>query len=138
MANLIDYISQANHNKACAQALATGGRFKDWAITAAFYAALHYVESGLESTGLQHSQKSCPDRVALHSHRESLVKTSFPACWRQYRNLHEACDNVRYLLINRSGNATSYYTQEEVNDFISVDLRRVQDVIERVAGRSLS
>ena len=42
------HIQQAKHNEALAKELVSSGyRYKDWAVIAAFYAALHYFEARL-------------------------------------------------------------------------------------------
>ena len=41
------HIQQARHNEALKELVSSGYRYKDWAVIAAFYAALHYFEARL-------------------------------------------------------------------------------------------
>lgn len=134
----MDYINQAKHNKACASELAQTGRYKDWAVTATFYSAIHYVEAGLEWMRRSHPNKNCPAGVSIHDVREAIVKSMFRNCYYQYRDLRIASQNARYLQDNVAGSASSYFTQAAVNEFITVNLQQVQNEVERVAKCSLS
>ena len=49
MADLADHINQAKHNEACAAHLLSEKTYRDWAITATFYAAVHFAESAFNS-----------------------------------------------------------------------------------------
>jgi len=120
MANSTDHISQAKHNTECARRFLSGCR--DWAITAAFYAAIHYVEAGLEQRSNLHS--------VGHTDRLKKLSTINKSCIRYYRNLEVACRRVRYLDPNSAGDALTYYLPKDAAAFIDIDLMNVKQELE--------
>ncbi len=138
MPDVPDHISQAIHNRQCAAKFLAGCR--DWAITAAFYAAIHYVEAGLVATEVEHSNISCPPDEALHDYRQRMVQEKFgDVCFRSYRKLRQASWSVRYLTksMTNPGTALSYYSQDDVKRFLEVELPTIKDEIHRAVGVNL-
>jgi hypothetical protein len=135
MANLPDHIAQAKHNLECAEKFLQGGGCDDWAITAAFYAAVHFAEAGFAATEIEHTESSCPDEEEPHAYRERTVKEKFGVpCWKSYRKLREASFNVRYLVLwksGRIGTALDYYSSDDVNRFVKRDLPTIRGEIQK-------
>jgi hypothetical protein len=144
MANFIDHVNQAKHNLHCANKFFTGINCRDWAITAAFYSAVHFAEAGFDTIDdIQHSEKKKPADETHHAFRTRVVKEEFGRqCWESYRKLSEASHNVRYLGLwlqsDREGTAFSYYSQSDVKQFIKKDLEKVRTEIQTKTGFNLS
>lgn len=104
------HIQQARHNAALARELVSNGyRCRDWAIIAAFYAAVHYFEARLHdappfthpavSVPIRHTETSRPRRSAAgnyspHHWRQELLENNCAEttvdAYRQLRSLSEA------------------------------------------------
>jgi hypothetical protein len=83
--NSPEHRAKAEHNEFfCTD---TGEPFWDWAITGAFYCALHYVESYLASL-----------HPPTHKIRDSLIyrEHNLKAIYDDYRELQEESRNARY------------------------------------------
>ncbi len=136
MANLLDHLKQAEHNKSFAEELDVNPdlRHWDWLITAAFYAAVHYVEAlFFLDPGIVHTEEACPDSVTEHAYRAGKVKELLGnECWKSYRNLQDASYNVRYLGLARKRPAKiaiDYYTRDDAKRMYSVHLSKVRDAV---------
>ena len=140
MANLIDHIAQADHNRVCAEKFLNDCQCRDWAITATFYSALHFVEAGFEGTPVGHSVRICPNDETEHGFRTKLVRQEYgKTCWRSYRKLSSAAWHVRYLAKSRTaGIAAGYYSEQNARDLLDIHLVRVRNEAERASGTPLT
>ncbi len=132
MADFIDHVKQANHNQNCAAKFANSRDTLDWAITAAFYSAIHFVEAGIATTNMGHSHVSCPSDTSLHDHRQDLVRKNYRSCYRNYRSLRQASQAVRYLSDQKTGLASNYYSNLDVKEFVHTDLQTIKTEIEAI------
>jgi len=131
MADYQVHISQAEHNEETANMLVHNPPHHDWGITAAFYAAIHYVESWLfnnKNGTKKHSETSVPlynngtRMYSFHTWRERLVKNNFGKnAWKSYMMLRNESNNARYL-INTGMPAPKYYSPKDAEDMILKDL----------------
>ena len=141
MANLPDHVGQAKHNLACAEKFLLDGSCNDWAITSAFYSALHFAEAGFAVTKIEHTELSCPRDEDRHTYRERMVRKEFgESCWKSYRKLRSASYNVRYLALwdsGRVGTASSYFNPQDVAQFVKRELPLVRKEVEK-SGVSLA
>ncbi len=138
MPDVLDHIAQANHNRQCAGEFLA--RYRDWAITATFYAAVHLVEAGLTATDIGHSDSRRPEGEMPHDYRERLVRERFgDTCYKCYRKLRTASYNVRYLVLsqNKPGVALDYYSQDSAKGFLEKELPQIRREIEKVTGINL-
>ena len=140
MPDLIHHVDQAGHNRGCATHLIDSGAAPalchDWAVTAAFYSAVHYVEAGFTSgvTGHTYSHKVRNRRIPdLYGKK----------CWKSYRKLYNASSIARYL--NPSGSRRSvgcaahrYFTLDQAKGFVTDELAVVKQEVERMTGVNLS
>lgn len=134
MASEADHIAQAEHNEALAQELSNDLTYKDWLITVAFYAAIHYVEASLVRDSIGHSETDPrrPSRVSLHEWRQMLVRSRCSQrCWTSYRTLRNESTNARYLRLweTRPGIAVAYYSDNDALDFFQNDLPNVKRAV---------
>jgi hypothetical protein len=140
MAELVDHTNQAIHNADCARDL-VNTKYWDWAITAAFYSAVHLVEAGfLSFPEIQHTPSHLPGSESPHTYRQNKVKEKFGyACFESYRKLRSASQNVRYLIPPSSeiGIATDYYPQTIAVSFVNRDLNIIKQEIEHITGYHL-
>ena len=93
------HIAQAEKNERLYEVL-LGTEFNDWAVTALFYAALHYVDAYIaSSTGVSPSN---------HSARNYLVDSvpSLTDISRAYSDLYRLSRDVRYEIFSVSTDAT--------------------------------
>ena len=135
MASLIDHLQQSKHNAACAAKLLNEKVYRDWAITATFYAAIHFAEAGFSATDVGHSENRGGQADSPHDVRENLIREKFGRdCWRSYRKLREASRNVRYLpdWQTKSGTALDYYQHKDAVKFLNEELPRIRSEIQKV------
>lgn len=130
MPSLIDHVHQAKHNTACADKFLNQCNCQDWAITAAFYAALHYVEAGF--TTINHI-----GHCMGHREREEHLRREFNSCYKSYRKLSMACHTSRYLNPHHPGVAINFYSQSDVAKLVNDDLTTVRDQVQKAAGVNL-
>lgn len=103
MADKYVHLAQAKHNEALATKLLSEPPYHDWAITAAFYAAVHYVETWLFDRREQHTETSIPVRDdgefahTAHVWREKLVERLGPDAHKAFRKLRANSEQARYL-----------------------------------------
>ena len=141
MADLVDHVAQAKHNFACASKFLTDTPCRDWAITAAFYAAVHFAEAGFTATDVGHSETGRPQNEEPHAYRERQVLSKFgDACYKSYRKLRVASYNVRYLAnwSARPGMSLGYYTQADAIRLVTVELPAIRQEIQSTLGVDLS
>lgn len=91
------HLAQAKHNEKLSNRLGARLASKDWFVTTAFYAAIHYIEAALfsQSPGIQHSDSY--HGGSFHDRRDNCVKDFFPSVESQYKSLKDLCFIVRYL-----------------------------------------
>ena len=120
MADQNIHLKQAEHNQKVAKKLAKDN-VRDWSVTCAFYAALHYFEASfIGNSKVGHTEAkynslslSMPDAIkgkSLHSFRDLLVSQSFPKVRAKFVHLRNMSEAARYL--EKSNNKCGY-------DFIS-------------------
>lgn len=120
------HIDQAKHNQKAAKKL-SDINFFDWAITAAFYSALHFLEAAfIKDPKLGHSEGKFnslkineSDLVkgkSLHAFREMLISNKFPkdnikTKFAQLRTMSEAC---RYIEKSGGKMGNSFISPKDV------------------------
>jgi len=137
VADLISHIEQAKHNEKCAVFLIdTAPKYRDWAITAAFYAAVHLVEACFTTQKAIGHTESAPDRgnQEKHSYRIKKIRHLAPDAYKSYKRLFDASYNVRYL--NNSGShgltsAAQYYSEATVRKLVKEHLSVVRTELEK-------
>ena len=89
-----DYLAQADRNRAVADVLAGSGQdgSLQWAVTCAFYAALHYVNAYLRHFV---GEDGLP---ANHGQRDDCVSAQMRAVYHPYRTLRTDSELARYHL----------------------------------------
>jgi hypothetical protein len=105
------HLAQARYNEALARELIE--EYGDWAITVAFYAAVHYVEAKF-ATRQMHTRSDEGHRV--RTKRLGIISTL--ECFLAYKNLRTASNHVRYLeLWEERGErlAHEYYSEENIS-----------------------
>lgn len=140
MASLVDHVSQANHNKELAHRLDSSGglKYRDWLITIAFYAAIHYVEAFFTTVkDVGHTEVACSQGEGRHPFRERMVKRHLGReCWSSYRKLSNASTLARYLLPGpgQVGPAERYFTRQQARRLFRHDLKVVRDEVDQHVG----
>lgn len=109
--NMADYkvhLSQAKHNEELANKLICEPPFHDWGITAAFYAAIHYLECWLFNRREEHTETSIPVdpdgklKYTPHAWREKIVERELSKeAFKSFRKLRNASETARYLSLYR-------------------------------------
>lgn len=134
MATREAHIDQAKHNRNFAkQLLQVAPEFRDWAVIAAFYAAVHYVEACFyEVPAIKHSDH----RANPHNFRKvELAKCSSKELYLHYNLLFEAAHKARYLqsAMTRSSAVASLrlISTDAARTLIEVDLPTVQELLEK-------
>jgi hypothetical protein len=133
MADYLDHIHQAEHNENFGKLLlAQHAPYYDWLITVSFYAAIHYVEAAFnQDSNIKHTETCTPEGVSVHNHRQELVRQKYgKECWKSYRKLREASEDVRYLVVGQIGQATQYYKFKDAENFFKNHLA----VVKRATG----
>lgn len=141
MADFIDHVNQAKHNLMCAEKFLANSQCRDWAITAAFYSALHFVEAGFTTTNILHTDFRRPQDESLHTYRMRQVKDKYgKECWLSYRKLFDASYNVRYLALwnSQMGGALDYFNHNDAKNFIEKELGVIRREVQTISGIDLS
>jgi hypothetical protein len=123
------HLDQARHNTELAQYLAQDMVYKDWVITAAFYAAVHYVEAAFAKRGW-HGDQTGGESPHIWRLNQLRQRKEYPTdCWKAYKSLYESSRKVRYLLLwqETSSVANSYYSDDDVRQFLTEDLQTIQN-----------
>jgi len=138
------HINQAKHNKACANLLLEKSpEYRDWAITAAFYAAVHLAEACFTShDSILHTDTASDrgEKEGMHGYRARKVRELAPDAYVSYRKLREASSNVRYLTKLGSGGkqiAVDYYDESAARILIQGDLQKILTELEKAFGVNL-
>lgn len=102
MATPDQHIQQWRHNRAFLGTIQPS--YPDWAITAAFYAALHAV-----SALLAHDQTG---RVTSHESRNGILAGNkrYQKIWKHYQPLYSLCRTIRY-----QANPTQWVPWEQID-----------------------
>jgi len=97
------HVRQAEHNETFYSQLLTT-EFLDWAVTAIFYSALHYVDGYLATKNINPKFAHPP----THEVRTPLVgrESNLRHIWPQYRRLKDKSEAARYRI--------KHFTQGEV------------------------
>jgi len=139
MADLVSHIKQSKHNLECAEKLLRLPHAHDWAITACFYAAIHYVEAGFIAIYEKTSNQMRSTREGTpHAIRQDLVGETFGAdCFLKYRDLREASFNVRYLENSQSLDydhpAEGIFSKQAASEFITIDFSIIYEAVKNEA-----
>lgn len=139
MADLISHINQANHNEDCALFIIDNAPdYRDWAITATFYAAVHLVEACFTTRrDIGHTESASGGREK-HSFRREKVRILANRAYHPYRKLFEASNNVRYLTSTKSAKiAVQYYSEAEVRRFVKEHLVEIRTELEKAFNVNL-
>jgi uncharacterized protein (UPF0332 family) len=140
VADFIDHLNQAKHNLESAQKFLQDRTIHDWAITAAFYSAVHFVEAGFISIPtVIHTETAVPSDISDHTFRQNQVRENYGnVCYLNYRKLRIASENVRYLWPSRIGLSSEYYSLADVNDFVNNVLSKIRNEIQLIRKIDLS
>ena len=102
------HVAQARHNEELAAKLVDDPPFHDWGVTAAFYAAIHFVEAWLFDRPERHTETSIPTddegnaKHTAHVWREKLVEARLgQQAFSAFRKLHISSECARYLSLHR-------------------------------------
>lgn len=136
MADLLSHVEQSKHNKRIAHALLQDPICRDWAVTAAFYSALHRAQAGFV-----YLSETLPEDQAgpgsVHTKRQAMVRQLFGrTCFLKYRLLREASNNVRYIPgYNGTNNPPShcYVDHATARQMFDQDLQTIYDEIIKAA-----
>lgn len=88
MATEAEHRQQAQHNQDCLNSIDVN-KFPDWAVTVAFYKAVHLVE-------MLFAKKSIGHLSGRHTSRNNLLKNQYPSLWKDYRPLYAFSRVARY------------------------------------------
>jgi hypothetical protein len=134
MASEQNHVAQARHNTSLAEDLAHDMVYKDWIVTAAFYAAVHYVEAMFYRERQWHTEK---DRGGIPAHQWRVERLEAMTvggkiphrCWLIYKNLQQASNQARYLELweTRGGKtAADYFSEQTTRAFLTQDLETLK------------
>lgn len=152
MADFNVHVQQADHNKAVSVHLLGQESFHDWAITAAFYSAIHYFEAWIFNRPEKHCEENVPvnekgeARFTVHAWREKLVFGGLSKeAFRAYRQLREASETARYLSLPRAttGNKWStrgawiFFSTEQAKILVLADLKIFEGAVDLELARFL-
>lgn len=143
MADYAVHLSQAKHNEEVANRLIKDPPYHDWGITAAFYAAIHYLESWLFNRREKHTETSIPVgmdgklQFTPHAWRERIVERNLNrSAFKSFRKLRDASETARYLSLHRIGPgrkphwlgrpASQYFRPESAEFLVKEDLTRLR------------
>lgn len=134
MPSYSDHIAQAIHNEDFATFLKGHLEYKDWLITVCFYTAMHYIEAiFFNMHSIKHTESTIPkyptgkNKYSIHGWRRQLIQRNLPRkVYIFYRKLEENSQTARYLDINRSGLASSFFTGQDVLDMFDKNLQTIK------------
>jgi hypothetical protein len=125
VSDLLSHIEQANHNENCAKHLLTQPKapFRDWAITAAFYCAVHLAEACFSTRNDIGHTDTAPDRGSEEKHHyrsRKIRELASKSAYQSYRKLSEASYHVRYLAMTNKDRQTilEYYGAKEARQLV--------------------
>lgn len=139
MASKTTHKAQALHNELLAKKL-VGGDYYDWACTAAFYSALHYVEAKFNDIPeIVHTDEAYEKYKAVkkisplttsdvdqgvHNFRLTLIGHKYPNIRVSYRQLMEVSRQVRYLDGDKI--ACDFISSQIATNLVKSDLGKVK------------
>lgn len=130
---MLAHLWQAGRNERLAKQLLGELTYKEWVVTVAFYAGLHFVEAALiQEPSIVHSETSIPSNYkgGLHDWREDLVLQYFPSAYTAYRKLRTQSIVARYLSTNRRSflqqPVDDYFSDQDTRNFVHRDLNKVR------------
>ena len=120
-----DHLRQAYHNEALASQLGSLSLSAyDWAITALFYCALHFVDAYLfELRSIDpEGHTTRRDKVTRQNvlGRNDLVKVHIPVIHKDYLGMYSASRRARYDVAYLGATAANYYQNLKNNEFARV------------------
>lgn len=139
MAGSRRHVKQAEHNGSLATKLVSVSpiEYKDWAITIAFYAAIHYVEAYLAIGGV-HSEKQVDGKTykSGHDYRASNIDRILSSnAAESFLLLYRLSRMLRYLELHgqevESGIGGSWIVDKDVALHVKSDLGSIKSDIER-------
>lgn len=142
MADFIDHMAQSVHNEKLANALLEEPDLRDWAITVAFYAAVHIAEACFTTDPtIGHTEHVCPDRD-FHACRKDIIagKVSKTA-YRDYTALLDASWKLRYIPADKGGTRDkilAYYSHVTAIDFVKNKLPNLRLELGKAFGADVS
>ncbi len=139
MADCKVHLSQAKHNEEVADRLIKEPPYHDWGITAAFYAAIHYLEYWVFNRKEKHTETSIPVspdgklQYTPHAWREKMVERHLGRdAFVGFRKLRDASETARYLSLSRlrTGQipqwldrpASDYFSPEDAKNLVEKSL----------------
>ena len=125
MADYDVHLSQAKHNEEVVNKLIQDPPYHDWGITAAFYAAIHYLECWLFNRQEKHTETSIPVGqdgrylYTAHAWREKIVESQLSKdAFKSFRKLRDASETARYLSLYRIGPGRKpYWLDKPASDY---------------------
>lgn len=84
------HAKQSAHNRDAQLRLSKHSQYRDWEITALFYAVMHMIDEYLESIG------KAPHN---HAERNSLVRAELQHVYQDYYDFYALCIRVRYVVL---------------------------------------
>jgi len=137
MAKYEVHLSQADHNEKLANKLLSEPPFHDWAITAAFYSVIHYVEAWVfknyDVDAEKHTETSIPRDVSgklsytPHGYREKVIERAYRNhklsrdLFKCFLKLRDASQTARYLSHVDAGAEDPQFLEEPSSTFFSLD-----------------
>jgi hypothetical protein len=145
MADFSVHVAQAKHNEQVAGHLLKTVGYHDWAVTACFYAAIHFVEARCwYIIDIKHTDITIPVdgagklQYSPHAWRQQLIRDRFTeVVWRSYRKLQTNSEAVRYLAtrggpgpgpgpVFLNAPATDYISQQDVRKLVEKELQNIK------------
>ncbi len=135
MASLQAHLRQARHNESLARQLLASLEYKDWIITATFYAAIHYVEAAFfQNPKIVHTEISKPRNYkgSYHDYRTEMILENYSfKVWQSFRKLYEQSRIARYLHFPAEREflekpVQEYFSNSDVKGFFQRDLATIR------------
>lgn len=120
MPTLDEHIVQAAHNEALSRVIEQ--QYADWALTALFYAALHYVEAYF----YQDSASGYPRHYTNHVDRHAAVRSRLRPIYGHYRALMTHSLDARYNCVAFSASDVHSVRRGEFDQLKTYILRRIR------------
>lgn len=125
---------QAEHNRNLAEELITETPilYRDWAVIAGFYAAVHFIESYRDYYNGSHSQD--------HLERKKWVTKNLSSIDIQYRALYHASLSLRYLEFEGDTfkPCAEWMPEDDAIDLINKDLESIAQEIDNIINGTQS
>lgn len=133
MPDLVAHIQQAKHNEQCARMiLKTDERYRDWVITSAFYTAVHLTEACFSTR----HDIMCPPDLEKHTFRSQTIQREAKSAFPIYRDLRDACWNVRYLQGKQPW--SKFYDTDYAQNLLDKRLPQFRSEMEKAFGVKLT